>query len=848
MFLLATRIGDLAMRSASIASLGQAIHETLRAVMPVENLYIAVYDPNESLIRFPYWRDRHDPCPKIKSPGVGLTEYVLRKGISLVADAARLEELERQGECLVLGTRPRFWIGIPLVRRGETFGVVAIQSYEEDPPLDARHAELLSKLAPTLSVAVFAQQIGYRRDRRDALLQSAADCAMLFLQDVRWSRYANEALACVGRAADVSRAYVFQVEQMPDGRFLADQRFEWVAEGIEPQIDNPMLQRIDLAKIGFQRWVDFLRRGEPISGPVAQMPVSEQPLLKAQDIQSLHIVPIHVGDKWWGFLGFDDCLMPRAWSAAERESLRLVAMVFSQAIHRENVHHQFQIQQTALSAVANGVLITDADGTILWVNDALCRSSGYSAQELIGQKPSIFNAHVHPPAFFRDLWDTIQHGLVWTGEITNRRKDGSIYTEETTITPIRDASGKLTHFIAIKQDITERKHLQHQLAQIQRLESIGRLAGGIAHDFNNLLQAITGFGSMLLMNMGESDPRRQDALEILRAADVATNLTRQLLTFSRRQRVEVTTLQVNDVVRTSEKLLKRLLPENIAIEMDLDPALPLVQGDAAQLEQVLVNLAINARDAMPDGGTLKIATRAAVFPSKSAAESKAMPGKPCALLEVTDTGVGMAPEILEKIFEPFFTTKDPGRGTGLGLPVVYGIIRQHDGFIDVESRPNGGSAFRIFLPFASPDAATSASRSEKASDEKSDGAVGRGEHILVVEDEESVRELTKRVLSLNKYRVSTARTAAEARALFSTTGSAFDLLFSDVVLPDGSGLDLGEEFRRLRPELKVVLTSGYTQQRDRWRERISRLDGFLPKPYPPPALLRAIRSALDARP
>lgn len=847
-FDLANRISELAMRCASTSSLGRAIHQLLTEFIPAVNVYIAVYDASESLIRFPYWMDRFDPPPGIKTPNVGLTEYVLRKGVALFADAERLEELERLGDCRVLGTRPRYWVGIPLIRRGETFGVFAVQAYDGDPALEPRHADLLVHLAPTLSMAIFAQQIGYRRDRRDALLRAAADISLYFLRDIAWASHAKEALSLVGRAADVSRSYLFRVEKMADGRFLADQLFEWTAEGIHPEIDNPLLQRLDLAAAGFQRWIDYLVKGDPISGPVAQMPLTEQPLLRSQGILSLHIAPIHVDGEWWGFLGFDDCVMPRAWSIAERESLRLVATVFAQAILRERVYEQFELQRAALGAVANGVLITDPTGRILWVNDALCRLTGYTADEMVGRTPALFNSGRHPPEFFRKMWETIGRGMVWEGEITNRKKDGSLCTEEMTITPMRDATGKIRNYIAIKQDITERKIFQQHLAQIQKMESLGRLAGGIAHDFNNLLQAITGFSSMLLTNLSHDDPRREDVLEILQAAHLATDLTRQLLMFGRRSPTSWDRIQLNETIQSGLKMLRRLIRENISIETDLDPDLPLILGDSGQIAQILVNLCVNAGDAMPEGGRLRLSTRKTVFPMDAAAAGSVEEGQPAALLEVSDTGVGIAPEVMEKIFEPFFTTKEPGHGIGLGLSVVYGIVRQHHGHIEVKSRLHEGSVFRIYFPAAPADPQGQQEDGTAKRNESVEPAGGRGEHILVVEDEPGVGQFCLRILSSNRYRVTLARTAAEARACFYRSNSTFDLFFSDVVLPDGSGVDLAREFRQVRPALKVLLSSGYANQQETWMRQRERFDGFLPKPYHPFALLREIRAALDAAP
>ncbi len=843
----AARIADAAIHAQSIEELGAHIHRILKSVIPARNAYLALLESDDGLLHFPYWADVKDPAPLLKMPGGGITEYVLRTGEPLFADAETLDTLAKESTFQILGSRPREWFGIPLKRRGGSIGVFAIQSYEGDPPLESRHARLLANVTGAITTAVIAQQNAQAHDRRDAMLNAAADAAEIFLRDFVWSRHMDAVLALMGRAANASRAYLFSVDASPDhGPITVSQQFEWVADGVESQLKNPELQHFDLAAHGMTRWIEKLQGGESISGPVHLLPPAERIPLEAQGISSLHITPIHVEGRWWGFLGFDDCRGPRVWSSAEREALRLAAQVLGQAIHRERVDAQAHLQATALRAAANGIVITDTQGRILWVNDAFCRLTGYSPEEVLSGTPAILTSGQHDSSFYRNMWETIHAGNVWQGEIVNRRKDGRLYTEEMTITPVRDPAGKLTHFIAIKQDISERNNLRRQLLHAQKMESIGRLAGGIAHDFNNLLQAITGFSAILLSEMSETDPRRLDVMEIDRAAQRAAGLTRQLLTFSRRQKTELTPILLNDVIRSGEKMLRRLLPENIAIEIRLDDALPPVRANAGQIEQILVNLAINSRDAMPDGGRICISSSRTHYAPKAIPPVDGARAGHFAVLSVEDSGHGMSADVIERMFEPFFTTKESGKGTGLGLPVVYGIVRQHDGFILVTSAPGAGTTIRIHIPIDenAGHAAVAPPITNREGGEHN-RLFGAGERILVVEDEASVRELTHRVLTSSGYRVTIASTIKEAQSLLRAPAKPFAVLFSDVVLPDGNGLDLAEQARRDHPGLKVILTSGYTQERERWSERIAALDGFLPKPYPPPALLRALRAVLS---
>lgn len=838
------RIRDAALHARSMDEFGPLLHRVLSDLIPAPHCYIAAYDESRSLIQFPYWADGYDPKPVVKQAGHGLTEYVLRTQRTLLANTEKMETLRRSGEAEVQGRKPQFWLGAPLLQRGRPMGLIALQSYEGDPPLNEEHRMALHNLAPVIATALMAR--GQLDDsNRDALLSAIASAAELFLKDPDWTRQIDSLLEGLGRAADASRACLFEVTSAPAGRTLCSQRFGWVAEGIESQLHNPLLQSCDLVEHGLSRWVEHMRKGEAICGPISQFPDQEQHLLRALGIHSTYCFPIMVNDCWWGFIGLDDCLAPREWSMAEKEALRLAAQILGQAIRRTQDEDRSRVQRTALSAAASGIVITDIDGRILWVNQAFSEMTGYSLDEVIGKNPRLLKSGVQTVAFYQNLWDTVLAGRVWRGELVNRRKNGGHYTEEMTITPVRDASERVTHFIAIKQDITEKKFSQQQLLHAQKMESIGRLAGGIAHDFNNLLQAITGFSAILLSEMADGDPRRLDVQEIDRAAQRAASLTRQLLSFGRQQKLEVAPVQLNDVVNASVRLLQRLLGENIQLHIELDPQLGPVRADPGQIEQVIVNLSINARDAMPDGGRLTIATRAVDLKSGEVPPvTGARPGR-FACLEVHDTGVGMPPEILSKVFEPFFTTKEGGKGTGLGLSVVYGIVRQHEGFTDVQSQPGAGSCFRVFLPF-DPKATEPAPPAEAAP--VNARLKGTGQHILVLEDEEGVRELTCRILGAHGYRVSAARTVAQARALLDAPSAPFDLLFSDIVLPDGNGLDFAEACRAQHPDIKIILTSGYTQDQPRWAERLAKLDGFLSKPYPPPTLLRLLQGVLQSDP
>jgi len=391
----------------------------------------------------------------------------------------------------------------------------------------------------------------------------------------------------------------------------------------------------------------------------------------------------------------------------------------------------------------------------------------------------------------------------------------------------------------IYEDITERKRLEAQLFQAQKMEAIGILAGGVAHDFNNILTAIQGYADLAMMKVDETDPLYRDLKQIDISATRAASLTRQLLLFSRRQPMQFTSFNLNTTVDNLLKMLHRLIGEDITINTDLDSELWTVQADAGNIEQAIMNLTVNARDAMPEGGIINIKTESVnVDKQYCKTYTYARPAK-FVCLTVEDTGIGMDKETIQHIFEPFFSTKGPGKGTGLGLSVVYGIVKQHEGWVNVYSEPGQGSTLRFYLPAISI-------KPKKESKEKIslDEFQGSGERILLVEDEEGVREFAIKALGENGYIIYEAANAEEALNIFEKEAGNFDLIFSDVVLPGKSGLQLVDQLLPLKGKLKVLLSSGYTDHKSQWPVIQERGFRFLQKPYALTDLLRAIKEAI----
>jgi PAS domain S-box-containing protein len=529
-------------------------------------------------------------------------------------------------------------------------------------------------------------------------------------------------------------------------------------------------------------------RNEIFAGNVQDLGPAERELLEAQAVRSLITVPIFVDGKWWGFIGFDDCVSEREWSPAETEALRTAASLIEAAIERERSETVLREHEEKLRAVfetaLDAIFINDDERRYVDVNPAGCEFLGISKDDLIGRRIEDF-LPAHKAATIKEDW-------------AKKIEAGPARSEWETVLPdgtvrIADASAHPNFVpglhIAFLRDVTERKRLEAELLNSQKLDSLGRLAGGVAHDFNNLLTGITGYASLLLERPDNDTVLRRDLTEIKRAADRAAELTKQLLAFGRRQMLQPRPLDLNAAVSEIGSLLQRVLGDQI--ELVLEPAadLGIVRADPGQIEQVIVNLAVNARDAMPGGGRLTLATRNA--------------GTDHVELVVADEGVGMDDETLAQVFEPFFTTRR--QGVGLGLASVHGIVHQSGGEVRVQSSPGAGTVFTVRLPRVRDEAESTVAPAPAVTTPGS-------ETILLVEDEDVVRDLTCRVLERQGYTVLACADGAEAVAVAESDSRTIDLLLTDVVMPGLRGHDVARQVSATRPDIKVLYMSGYAEE------------------------------------
>ncbi len=498
---------------------------------------------------------------------------------------------------------------------------------------------------------------------------------------------------------------------------------------------------------------------------------------------------------------------------------------------------------TVLEQTEESVLVTDTEGTIQYVNPSLERTTGYSASELIGRTPRVFRSDVHDRRFYEDLWGVIRRGEVWHGFFINRRKDGTLFEEAATISPVRNDEGEIINYVSLKRDVTQERRLERQLRQALKMEAIGKLAGGVAHDFNNLLQVISGYTEMALTELPE-DSRAFRQLEMCRSAITrAARLVRQLLLFGQRQTGQPETLDLNQNVTDILKIMRRFLGEQIELVFRKSQQPLLVYADPGQMEQVVMNLCLNARDAMPDGGLLALETSVVTLSDDECMEVLEGGGGEYACLSVSDTGTGMPPEVVEHIFEPFYSTKETGHGTGLGLATVYGIIQQHRGIVRVQSKVGQGTTFRVYLPVMREEMPVIAALEnvEAAAD-----IPGGQETILLAEDEDLVRMLATEILEKKGYHVIQAADGAEAIRLFDEYAQVVGLVLVDMVMPKANGRQVFEHVRKSRPGVPVLFCSGYSREiTEKHPLTEDGGTGLINKPYNQSVLLRRVRDAID---
>lgn len=486
------------------------------------------------------------------------------------------------------------------------------------------------------------------------------------------------------------------------------------------------------------------------------------------------------------------------------------------------------------------VVLTDPQGNIEYVNPAFEQLSGYSFRESLGKNPKMLKSGRQNEELYKNLWRTILSGQAWSGTLINKCKDGSLYDEEAIVFPIKNDAGQIIHFCKIARDVSKERQLEEQLRRSQKLETIGTLAGGIAHDFNNILTPILGYADMALLNLKEADPLYHDLQQVLKAAHRAKDLVAQILLFAKQSEKEREPLALQPLIKEALKLLRPSIPATVQIQKLIDPTCEKVLADASQIHQVVVNLCTNAWQSMEEkGGTLTIELKQAGVDAAFAGLHPHLEEGEYAILTIADSGCGMDETTLEHIFDPFFTTKAVDKGTGLGLSVVHGIVRSHKGDVFVESEPGKGSAFHMYLPVYKAG--------EKKAEDRQIEITGGQESVLLVDDDELVANLSKTMLERLGYKVDLFKSGIEGLKAFRARPEKYDLLISDLTMPNMTGLDLAGQLQKIRPGFPMMIMTGYGESLNEDTRRTYGIKQVIGKPMEMTKLAAAVRQVLDKK-
>ncbi len=525
----------------------------------------------------------------------------------------------------------------------------------------------------------------------------------------------------------------------------------------------------------------------------------------------------------------------------DRGNLVMLVGTIQDITERRRAEEERAILATAVEQAADGIIITNRRGDIEYVNPSFERVSGYGRLELIDRNFGVLRSDRHSDAFYKDMWNCISGGNNWSGHIVNKMKEGRICEFDTTISPIRDASGQIRNFVSVNRDVTREVKIQRQLRQAQKMEALGTLAGGIAHDFNNILGMILGYTEMALLETPTGSHLWSNLSQVPKAVDRAKDLVRQILAFSRQGEQKRGPIRIGPIVEEALKFMSRVLPSTIEVRQEIR-AVPygadIVVADPSQVHQILMNLVTNAAHAMRErGGVLEVKLSAVEFFAYDFACPADLKPGPYIRLAVSDTGQGIAPSALERIFEPYYTTKGPGEGTGLGLAVVHGIVISHEGAITVYSKPGDGSVFNVYLPRAESEASTTGSELL--------GLPRGNERVLFIDDEKDLAAVGGSMLEFLGYTVIAKSSALEALEVFRSQPDGFDLVITDMTMPAMTGLDLAEELLRIRPRLPIILCTGYSSIATPDKARAAGIRRILQKPLIMSVLSKAIRETLD---
>src|SRR5712692_1333823 len=776
--------------TANLDELLHLIHQALKKVLYAENCFVALYDHGTGMFHFPFVVDQFDEAPPPQKVGRSCTAYVFRTGHPMLIPQKLFDQLAVRGEVELVGTPSPTWLGVPLRTPSETIGVLVVQHYEDENVYTERDLEFLASVGGQIALAI------ERRRADEALRKQQEEQGIIFhsAPAMIWYKDTENRILRANKAA--AESVGFSIEQM-EGKFVHEFSPEYAAEY-------------------YQDDLEVIRTGVPMLGVVQQYVTA-------------------AGERRWGRAD----KIPYRDHAGNIIGVIIFATDITEQQRAGDAMRRSEANYRSLvEGAPYGIYRVQPDGKLLDVNSALVEMLGYGSKEELLAMDMDRDIYRDPEerARLAEHYPDRLEGV----EVAWERKDGAPIAVRLSGRPVYGPEGGVICHERIAENVTERRALEMKLSKAQKMEAVGRLAGGVAHDFNNLLMVIKGHTELLLERIAKEDSFGRKVEQIQRAADRAAALTRQLLAFSRMQVLQPKVIDLNGVVAEMGKMLPRVIGEDIELSMRTDPQLAHVKADPTQIEQVILNLAVNARDAMPKGGKLVIETSNAELDEAYARRHPPLIAGRYTLLAVSDTGMGMDAETQAHIFEPFFTTKEKGKGTGLGLATVYGVVKQSGGYIWVYSEIGQGTTFKIYLPRV--DEAADPARPAKSAAQAPAGT----ETILLAEDERDVREIAREFLDLSGYTVLEAKDGAEALDIAARHEGPIHLLVTDMVMPGMGGRELAARLTTLRPGLKVVYMSGYTEYTSPHAGETDHRGVLLTKPFTRTTLSRMVRDALES--
>lgn len=814
------RITEETSIAENLHNLFAAIHRIISELMYAKNFYISLYDSTNDMLSFPYFVDEIDVPPESASAGKGLTAYVLRTGKSILCDQKISDELERSGEAILVGVPAPIWLGVPLIVEGKTIGAMVVQHYSDASTFGEREKHILEFVSTQVAKAI-------ERKRAEEALKRSEDRYRAFVEQSTegiW-RFNSDAPVSTSLSEKEQINLFFKHFHLAECNDAMAQMYGYskASEIIGIKLEEMLIPD---EPSNYELFTNFIRSGYRLTQAESRE-FDRSGKLKIFLNNFVGIIENNAVKGWWGSQ-IDVTQNRRA---------------------EEMLRHSEEKFRALFEESQDCILFSTVEGKLLDVNPAGIELFGYSSkEELLGvgqanelysnpDDREMFTSHLTQHRFLRDL------------EITIKRKNGEKKVVLVSASKLSDSEGNIIGYRSFLRDITDRKKLEEQLRQAQKMESIGTLAGGIAHDFNNILGIILGYSSLL--ESGISDPQKaaHSIDTIKKAVQRGADLVRQLLTFARKDEPSFSAIDINGLVFELTKMLKQTFPKNISIENVLHENLHAIIADSSQLHIALLNLCINARDAIVadskiiDGHGGKLTLETGLTSSKELRQKFSdASASEYIFIRINDTGVGMDEETRCRIFEPFFTTKELGKGTGLGLSVVYGVVNSHKGFVDVDSTLGVGSTFTLYFPAVEREVEKDI-QGEEETPEKQQGI----ETILVVEDEEMLSNLLAAMLEDQGYKVLVAKDGQEGIEIFSSQKDQINLVLSDMGLPRLGGYEMFMKMKEMKPNVNAILASGYFDPNLKKELIDAGAKDFIQKPYIPGIILQRIREVLDER-